>query len=443
MARWRHACVVAFVGLNSLAIADVEWAPVGNAPFGNWFGQATAYDTHRGVLVLFGGRDLASPLNLNSDTWEWDGVTWTRYTPPVSPAPRVAASMAYDSIRRVTVLFGGDTGTSGYDDTWDWNGTSWTRRFPSSFPEARSQAPMAFDSRRGVCVLFGGALASGPHQDTWEYDGLNWVQRVGTPAPRARWGSTMTYDPTRGRCVMFSGGAFGGPEDADTWEWDGTTWAARNSPRAPRARYGHDLVFDSARGVVTLFGGGYGDPSLHLNDTWDWNGTDWIERTPSSSPSLRAASILYYDDRRSRTVLIGGIHLTVLNDIWTLHDVRLDAAPTTPAPGTTVNLALRSAADSSLIYCAAAALSTTPAIPLPNSRFLALAPDPLFFLSVCSNGPIFEGFGGVLDQNGAASFRLRLPADQALLGLTFHVGALTVGPAGIKGLANVVTLRML
>ena len=103
---------------------------------------------------------------------------------------------------------------------------------------------------------------------------------------------------------------------------------------------------------------------------------------------------------------------------------------------------MRSAADPGLLYCAAAALSTTPGIPLPNNRMLSLSPDPLFFLSVCANGFIFENFGGPLDLNGTATFRVHLPTLQALVGLTFHVGAVTVGPAGVKGLANTVSVRV-
>src|SRR5262245_56732341 len=70
-------------------------------------GHAMAYDSARGVTVLFGG-DL-SYYNLTGETWEWDGDTWTLRATS-GPTARVAHAMAYDSARGVTVLFGGYSG---------------------------------------------------------------------------------------------------------------------------------------------------------------------------------------------------------------------------------------------------------------------------------------------------------------------------------------------
>ncbi|MFQ5635058.1 MAG: kelch repeat-containing protein, partial [Gammaproteobacteria bacterium] len=62
-----------------------------------------AYDEARGVIVVLGGqRGLYDYL---SDTWTWDGSTWTRG--PDLPAPRSGHSAAYDSNRGVIVTFGG------------------------------------------------------------------------------------------------------------------------------------------------------------------------------------------------------------------------------------------------------------------------------------------------------------------------------------------------
>ena len=68
------------------------------------------YDTRRGVMVLFGGEQLNEDLEYRSkgDTWEWDGVNWIErtFSGPTPPA-RAWHQMAYDSKRGVTVLFGG------------------------------------------------------------------------------------------------------------------------------------------------------------------------------------------------------------------------------------------------------------------------------------------------------------------------------------------------
>jgi hypothetical protein len=65
-----------------------------------------AYDLARNVTVLFGGvNDFLNPPFLG-DTWEWNGKGWT-LTSLSGPSPRADAAMAYDSDRGVMVLFGG------------------------------------------------------------------------------------------------------------------------------------------------------------------------------------------------------------------------------------------------------------------------------------------------------------------------------------------------
>src|SRR5207244_1638764 len=60
-------------------------------------------------VVLFAGFDAAGYLD---DTWTFDGTTWTREAPPLSPSARAAASIAYDAVAHRLVLFGGYDGTS-------------------------------------------------------------------------------------------------------------------------------------------------------------------------------------------------------------------------------------------------------------------------------------------------------------------------------------------
>jgi hypothetical protein len=66
---------------------------------------AMAYDAQRGVAVLFGGASNTSPF-YHSDTWEWNGGTWS-LRPAPGPSPRGYSAIAYDSTRDVTVLYGG------------------------------------------------------------------------------------------------------------------------------------------------------------------------------------------------------------------------------------------------------------------------------------------------------------------------------------------------
>jgi hypothetical protein len=71
---------------------------------------------------------------------------------------RFQHAMAYDSTRGVTVLFGGFKDIVN-DETWEWDGTLWTQRLVSG-PSARRDHAMSFDAGRGVTVLFGGVTAN-------------------------------------------------------------------------------------------------------------------------------------------------------------------------------------------------------------------------------------------------------------------------------------------
>jgi hypothetical protein len=62
------------------------------------------HDSDRAVSVLFGGYN-GVPTD-GGDTWEWNGAIWIRAVS--GPLARDAYAMAYDSARGVTVLFGGN-----------------------------------------------------------------------------------------------------------------------------------------------------------------------------------------------------------------------------------------------------------------------------------------------------------------------------------------------
>jgi hypothetical protein len=139
--------------------------------------SATAFDAARGVTVLFGGFGL-NPNRRFDDHWEWDGVVWRQ--PEIGterPSARNGAGMAYDSVRRELVLFGGfTTNNELLGDTWLFNGGRW-RRAEVEGPSPRGEVFMAFDARREVVVLFGGSDVDASLADTWEWDGSRWTRR--------------------------------------------------------------------------------------------------------------------------------------------------------------------------------------------------------------------------------------------------------------------------
>lgn len=92
------------------------------------FGASVAYDQKRGETILFGGTG-ADDRKLN-DTWRFDGRVWRRAETTDAPAPRSEGYLAYDEARAVTVMFGGEGSVTvpTLGDTWEWDGVKWTKR---------------------------------------------------------------------------------------------------------------------------------------------------------------------------------------------------------------------------------------------------------------------------------------------------------------------------
>jgi hypothetical protein len=77
------------------------------------------------LILVVGGWVFSAP--------EVDAQSWTQ-SPATGPAARESHAMAFDSSRGVTVLFGGEISspqtsptTTPYGDTWLFDGTNWTQ----------------------------------------------------------------------------------------------------------------------------------------------------------------------------------------------------------------------------------------------------------------------------------------------------------------------------
>ncbi len=179
------------------------------------------YDTARQTYVLFGGSGpspssfgyyYSGCVNTN-DVLEWDGSRWSQHFRITAPAPRNRHAMAYDAARGVSVVFGGDDGSTVFSDTWTWDGSNWTLHRPAVQPPALRGHAMVYDAARQRVVLFGGETAAGSlAADTWEWDGSNWLQRTPAQSPPALVDQAMAYDTNRQRVVLFGesvGGSLG------------------------------------------------------------------------------------------------------------------------------------------------------------------------------------------------------------------------------------------
>jgi hypothetical protein len=282
-------------------------------------------------------------------------ATWIRVSGNRVPDPRVGQAVAYDSNRKVVVVFGGAAAVSGdaqtpRQDVWEWNpatGAWRDRSSTGSAPDARSEAAVVYDSARDRFILFAGRAQSGSNfQDTWEWnpsDGT-WAPKAGaSPKPDARARHSMVYDEKRKVVVLFGGGRTiqGATASSDaaaiavafasTWEYEpvGATWTNRTpvgAAASPSARYDAGMVWDSQRNVAVLFGGMQksddGVNGSPKQDIWEWSGEtgSWTERTLAGSrPSARFGHGMAYDPGRSKVVVFGGYDINTgetRNDLW-------------------------------------------------------------------------------------------------------------------------------
>lgn len=276
--------------------------------------HAMAYDAARFEVLLFGG---VIPNFYSADTWVWDGTNWTQRFPVMQPRPRYDFAMAYDAARGNIVMFGGTRVlVVGWNlsDTWIWDGTNWIQKFPNTQPSARSGHAMAYDSIRHETVLFGGKGSGYPLGDTWVWDGATWTQRFPAVSPPARLWHSMVFDSLRGEVVLFGGWNGWNPIDPnDIWIWDGTNWIQK-FPTSNHAVYQERAAYDSAVGVTIILG----EEVYFDGKTWLWNGYNWLSSTSSSNPSLAGA--MAYDEARREVVRFGGRsgdYLSVaIDDTW-------------------------------------------------------------------------------------------------------------------------------
>lgn len=268
-----------------------------------------AFDGIRRITVIFGGLTSLSPQVYTDETWTWDGYIWQQQSPTTSPTPRNLAGFAYDEVRGNTVLFGGARFSSVYNDTWTWDGINWSQEFPATTPGGKFHVTMAYDAVRDKTVMFGGhtnTTFGDPTNETWTWDGNNWTLEMPASSPSRRGSNGLAFDQLRGEIVLFGGEDGDGLDLNDTWVWDGSNWLQKFPATSPPAGYGSNMVWSDALGTVVLIGG-VSDGANELNQSWLWDGMNWTEECgdapQSGGPTWSAAA---YDPIRAQVILFGG-----------------------------------------------------------------------------------------------------------------------------------------
>ncbi len=170
---------------------------------------------------------------------------------------------------------------------------------------------------------------------------VTWQQLQPQIAPFGRSEGGFAYDDARGNAVLFDSPS---PQGAvhnmlnDTWVWNGQNWQEKHPSTSPPVRFGipgNNLVYDAARQVVLLFGGEIPGATQmmafsRLNDTWLWDGQTWNQAHPSTAPPALYEGVFMAYDPLSKTVLLldGNTTWTWDGETWAQqHPIHTPSAP--------------------------------------------------------------------------------------------------------------------
>jgi cysteine-rich repeat protein len=338
------------------------------------------FDAVRNRTILFGGKGETVTAQLLNDTWEYDGVEWRELTGISGPIARISSMMVFDSRRGKTVLFGGVSGLGSsaiaLSDTWEFDGSTWSQ-FVGAPPSYLITSTFVFDTKAGKIVMFG-------RGETWTFDGVAWQRIVTLTAPLERKYECSAFDPTSGHTLLFGGlnNFNGGGVYRDLWAFDGSNWQQLPTSN-PLPRFGCAMFFDETRPALVMFGGrissAYADDMWQFSGTtwkqittrlevlnggktfalvfdenqkkvvgyraddksvamWEFDGSNWRQQQLSVVPSPRDDNLLGFDSSRKRLVLYGGsrfvngIGTVPLNDTWEFDGSQWNIVSTAHSP---------------------------------------------------------------------------------------------------------------
>ncbi len=244
----------------------------------------------------------------------------------VPPAPQADAGYVYDGAHGQFVLFRGNGAPgSKLGDTWTWDGKGWTRQHPATNPPARVDAALAYDAARHVVVMFGGrgqTAAARPQPvdlaDTWTWDGHNWtrLRPHQSPALNYDWPAAMGYDPVSRTVLLYGFAKIATATTTtmtpQTWSWNGSDWAQLNPASSPQSS--GDMFSDGTHLFLTAPPAtGQGISTVQMSE---WDGRSWIPVASQNmlpNPDLMSAA---YDLQRHELVVLSG------GDTWTWSQAR-------------------------------------------------------------------------------------------------------------------------
>lgn len=243
---------------------------------------------------------------------------------PEFQIPRLGFSVVYNSQTKRLNYFGGmdPIKKEFHNDLWELDQDGW-KKIPinGNLPAERAFMGMVFDRRTNNLLLHGGLGSLGNiFGDTWTFDGVNWEIIDSSLSAYPRLGFSLTNNLKNETVVLFGGATPQGRYNIalnDTWIWDGIDWVQQFPATSPPPRSSGNMVFSPIENCVILIGGesergGY-------DDAWLWNGTSWLER---SSLSLKHVALesraIIFDTNKNSLLLVGKKAVDQDIDAWIL-----------------------------------------------------------------------------------------------------------------------------
>ena len=316
------------------------WAPAPLGPPAPRYDPMLVGDYGVDGDMLFGGS--SSSGSSLGDTWWATNIpspTAELIAPVPVPSPQYGGAMQFDG-RLGTVVLAGGCGTRCANSS-AWNYSAGARQpwsVESSAPPGRFNASIVYfnntyQSHIPVIILFGGRASNGTFlNDTWQFTAGGWsrapmVNNV-APSPRESAAFAFNSSSTNGSAVLFGGCGSTCPL-SDTWDLSLMSgmhgpqfqWMQLSPTHSPTARYGASMTYDAADGSIVLFGGC--GSTCPLGDTWSFtdptapNCVPCAKCTGSNAPPPRWGASMTYDSSDGYVVLFGGCGLTCpYGDTW-------------------------------------------------------------------------------------------------------------------------------
>ncbi|MGE0141819.1 MAG: kelch repeat-containing protein [Planctomycetota bacterium] len=302
---WTRTALAAGVLLVSLPGQGPSWSSPTRRPNPR-YSHASAFQPSTGRLLVFGGLDASGGYLGN--TFEFDGAGWIEHVPAVSPPARAKAAMAYDPGTNRVLLHGGVGPNGALTDTWSWDGRTWSPVTTATTPNASVWSAMVHHGGAGAGVLL--LTNDGANvMRTWRFASGNWSLILVGGLP-TRVDAAMEFVPSTARTYVH-----GGIGRGDMYAFDGANWTVVGQSPATGPIGAHSIAWSPRTSVLLLVGGGdvSGYNTLTFRGTFlspgqiQWTFTSNFDSGRNAFvPASREYASLAWDGERDRYLLFGG-----------------------------------------------------------------------------------------------------------------------------------------